>query len=355
MPSHGKFGLWDNRPTNWGLVRFANDSESDENFRQRESKANEKKKANHRLNKLSMEVRAEIDTRLWAVMYVQYLVKRVHNTDPVHIEFTGLPNIARLSLSDNAAAPSLKEPLDPPFQYLSLGTQLQTLEQRLKDARLGVEAIWTTLIELTFTLTSGKKSQLKNCLGLMTTIEISGIPPDSHIAFRAFNSQSQARLFHGGDIRCGNWQEFDVNQNLTRAGALTHISGDHIPTDYISLSTSPRRVWNFVKGLGPGDQTIAVIDLRILGRLGIAYGSTTDLDFLSTGPDRTAYVTKHHFLVAGWIPCRSVLGFLSLKDFKELLEEAQIDTWRETGRSIQCAGLVLPHLTSHRCYPLNRI
>lgn len=176
-------------------------------------------------------------------------------------------------------------------------------------------------------------------------IDISEHPPDSHVAYRVLRPQSQGRLFPGGDIRCGNWQEFDVNQNLTRAGASAHIRGDRTQTDYISLSTSPRRVQNFVKGWGTGDQTIAVIDLRILGRLGIAYGSTTDLGFSSTGTGRTTYATKHHVLVAGWIPYRSVLGFLSLKGFNELLGEARIDTSREAGRSIQRAGLIIPHLT----------
>lgn len=344
MPSHGKFGLWHNRPTNRELVRFDDDSESDESFCQRRNKANAEKTANHRLNELNRKVREEIDTRLWATMYLQYVVKRVHNTAPVHIEFTNLPNIANLSLSDKAPAPSIKEPLDPPFQDLSLEFQLQILERRLKDARLGVEAIWTTLNELTFMLTSGKQSQLKNCLGLRIITEISEYPPDSHIAFRVFNSRSQARLFPGGDIRCGNWQEFDVHQNLTRADAEKHIIYARSPTDYISLSTSPRRLWNLVKKWEPRDQTIAVIDLRILERLGIAYGSTADLDLRSTGPNRTEYVTKHHILVVGWIPRRSVLGLLSTKNFNELLEETQIDTSRETGRPIQRVSILIFHL-----------
>ena len=154
MPSHGEFGLWDNRLTNWGPVRSPN--ESDEGFHHRHNKANERKTADRRLNKLNMEVRAEIDTRLWAIMYAQYLVKRVRNTDTVHIEFTDLPSIARLSMGDSVPAPPLNEPLKPPFQDQPLEIQLQILEWRLKDARLGVGAIWTTLVELTFTLTSGK-------------------------------------------------------------------------------------------------------------------------------------------------------------------------------------------------------
>jgi hypothetical protein len=81
-------------------------------------------------------------------------------------------------------------------------------------------------------------------------------------------------------------------------------------------------------------QKIAVIDLRVLQRLGIAYGSTTDdLGFRNIGDNRTEYATKHHILVAGWIPNRSILGFLSRESFNELLKEARIDTPGGTGRS----------------------
>jgi hypothetical protein len=68
-------------------------------------------------------------------------------------------------------------------------------------------------------------------------IEISEHPSDNYIAFRVFDDHSQARYFSKGDIRCGNWQEFNVNEHLTRVGAENHILGARISTNYISIST----------------------------------------------------------------------------------------------------------------------
>lgn len=158
MPSHGRFELWGNRPTNWEPIRLDDGSESDESFRQRLSEAEEEKKAYRRLNELSKRVREKIDTRLWATMYLRYLMKRIHTVAPVHIEFrdTDLPNIKNLSLSDEALAHSPEEHLERPFQDLSVEIQLQILKRRLKDAHIGVEAIWATLSELIVVLTLGK-------------------------------------------------------------------------------------------------------------------------------------------------------------------------------------------------------
>lgn len=155
MPSQGRFGLWYNRRPNWRPVRLAGSSESDESFSQRKHKAEVENTANRRLEKLSKEVREEIDTRLWATMYLQYLVKRIHITALARIEFTDLPNVGDLSLTEKMPTPSPEEHLEPPFQDLSVEIQLQILERRLEDARIGAKAIWATLDELTVALISG--------------------------------------------------------------------------------------------------------------------------------------------------------------------------------------------------------
>ncbi|KAI3567895.1 hypothetical protein IWW34DRAFT_839166 [Fusarium oxysporum f. sp. albedinis] len=250
-------------------------------------------------------------------MYLQYLIERIHTTALVHINFSDLPNLQNLSLSDETPSPSPRgELIQQPFEDLSLDLQIQILNRRLLDACIGREAIWATLNELVGKLTS----------------EISEHPPDSSIAFRVFDDHCQARYFSKGDIRCGNWQEFNVNEPLTRLGAENHIRGARISTNYISISTSPLRLWNFVGQHMSTTQKIAVIDLRVLQRLGIAYGSTTDdLGFRNIGDNGTEYATKHHILVAGWIPNRSILGFLSRESFNKLLKEARIDTPGGTG------------------------
>ena len=133
-----------------------------------------------------------------------------------------------------------------------------------------------------------------------------------------------------GDVRCSDWQQFDITQPLEKEGAYEHITCASKPTSYVSISTSPRRIWNLAsKNLDRDNQKIAVIDLRVLNRLGIAYGrSTVDLGFRhlnKTNETGTLFATKHHCIVVGWLPSRSILGFLSIKQFKSSLEQAEID------------------------------
>jgi len=162
-------------------------------------------------------------------------------------------------------------------------------------------------------------------------IGIQSSPENVEISFRLFNDNSHAHLFAGrGDIRCSNWQQFDISEPQERKEAEKHITCAPIPTNYISISTSPRRIWNLaIKNLVRADQKIAVLDLRVLRRLGIAYGSSTDdLGFHhlnKTNGTGTMFATKHHMLVLGWLPPPSILGFLTIKQFEALLEQGQID------------------------------
>ncbi len=72
-----------------------------------------------------------------------------------------------------------------------------------------------------------------------------------------------------------------------------------------------------------------MIDLRVLRRLGIAYGSTTD--DLGFRHSEVQYVTKHYALVLGWLPPQCICGRLSTKGFKALLEQSQIDVSSPSG------------------------
>ncbi|KAF7551837.1 hypothetical protein G7046_g7602 [Stylonectria norvegica] len=330
MPSKGKFGLWTDR---WpfAIMPIHIGVKNDGGSAQQREDAEKRKTIRRELNAKSEEVREEIETRLWASMYLQYLVKRINATervridlsdrdriessDRVRIESSDLPDIQSLRVSDEGHSPSVDDARGR-FQELPLEIQRYVLEQRRKDARIGTEATWVTLDMLIHQLTSG----------------ITDHPSDGDIAFRIFNDDSQARYFQSrGDIRCGNWQDFNIKKTLQRESAKAHIKGDHTPTDYISVSTSPRRLWNLLdKKNSQACQTIAVIDLRILRRLGIAYGSTTD-DLGFQYRNRTEFATKHHALVLGWIPSHSILGFLSNAEFRELLHESQIDTSLSAG------------------------
>jgi hypothetical protein len=158
-----------------------------------------------------------------------------------------------------------------------------------------------------------------------------GEPEDDDIAFRLFDDNSHAHFFPDrGDIRCSNWYHFDITQPQQRKGAERHVTGDCKPTDYISTSTSPRRIWNLVnRSLHKSDRRVAVIDLRVLSRFGLAYGSCTDdLGFHHYNPMNETgakFATKHHVLVLGWLPPQCILGFLSIKQLETLLERSQIE------------------------------
>lgn len=100
----------------------------------------------------------------------------------------------------------------------------------------------------------------------------------------------------------------------------------------ISVSTSPKRIENLYlrhESTRSGYR-VAVIDLRVLQRLGIAYGSTTtDLGFkhqVRDGAEKVQYATATHHLVHGWLPSRSIMGMLTLDQFDSLLSNAGIDS-----------------------------
>jgi hypothetical protein len=132
MPAQMRYGLWCNRPTSRQVISFDDSSETIECFNQRKNETREEMAANRRLNDRSKEVREEIDTRLWATTYLQYLMERIHTTAPVHIDFSDLPNLQNLSLSDEIPSLSPRgEPIQQPFGDLSLDLQIQILDRRL--------------------------------------------------------------------------------------------------------------------------------------------------------------------------------------------------------------------------------
>ncbi|RDL30366.1 uncharacterized protein BP5553_10244 [Venustampulla echinocandica] len=205
----------------------------------------------------------------------------------------------------------------------SIKQHIEVLEQRRRDTQIGKEASWAALNTLALGLTSG----------------IQGDPEDVDVAFRLFNDNSHAHFFvDREDIRCSNWQQFDISQPQEREGAKRHITSSPTPTNYISISTSPRRIWNLAtRNPGRVDQKIAVIDLRVLKRLGIAYSSSTeDLGFRhlnETNGTGTIFATKHHILVLGWLPPHCILGLLSIKQFEASLKQSQIDNSRNISPS----------------------
>ncbi len=179
--------------------------------------------------------------------------------------------------------------------------------------------------------------------------DIDPFAQDTDIALRIYDDKAHAPYFKNRkDIRYSNWQNFDLAKRLNKGEAEKHIENVPLPTDYISISTSPKRSWNwYIRANDNAQKNIAVIEIRILRRLGIAYGSSTqDLGFKhlnkvhGTG---TLFATKHHYLVLGWIPSRSILGILSSAQFEGLFQESDISTDPEG-----CSKSIPPlfHLTS---------
>lgn len=151
MPPNAKFGLHYDRPEKTA-VRIAERSETDAEFYQRKQEAQKKNEAIRCLNAKSKEVDEAIHERLWATMYLEYLVERVHISDRALIEFSDLPGLPKFRLSDSdprTASPPIY------FDGQPYELQMQMLELRLEDARRGLEAMWSTLDALIHQLTSG--------------------------------------------------------------------------------------------------------------------------------------------------------------------------------------------------------
>lgn len=157
MPPYAKSGLCYNRPEGVIAFRPTDSGETDTGFYQRQQECREKNKANRLLNAKSKEVVEEIYDRLWATMYLHYLVERVHRSDRVLIEFSDLPDLQSLSMSDNE--PRTASPT-PDFDGQPYELQIQVLDLRLKDARIGTEPIRETLKNLIYQLTFGKRTEL---------------------------------------------------------------------------------------------------------------------------------------------------------------------------------------------------
>lgn len=148
---------------------------------------------------------------------------------------------------------------------------------------------------------------------LTIIIGLSETPPTSHLGFGFFARESRARLYPERDIRCENWQDFNVGRNRTTEETKNHIRGfDDKSTDYCkSLATSPLRIWSLADKWGIKTQGILIIDLRVWQRLGIPFGSTTeDLGFCGTGMTKTKYGAKHRVAATGWNPAHSMADFL---------------------------------------------
>jgi hypothetical protein len=81
---------------------------------------------------------------------------------------------------------------------------------------------------------------LVGCLKYQIT-DIQGPVEDIDIAFRLFKPTSKAAFFHRrGDIRCGNWQKFDLTQPLDREGVRFMV--DSYDAGYTLSSEYEKRI-----------------------------------------------------------------------------------------------------------------
>ncbi|KAI0891735.1 hypothetical protein F4806DRAFT_506404 [Annulohypoxylon nitens] len=251
------------------------------------------------LNKKSQEVGYATYSYRWATMYFDHLIGRNPDTDTVRIDFDDSFGLEHLTISDNKLQ----------------GDSLVNHQEMPSDIELEIDP----QIEMDIL-----RATLEKKMDILT-LDITHNAPNNEIAFRALDDGSCARYFQDGhDIRCSSWQNFDISKALARDDAELHIRHSWYRglTDFISISKSPRLMWNHAELNYKHHEKlkIAVIDLRILRRLGIAYGSTTDdLGII------TEYTTKHHVLVVGWLPCHSILGLLSYEEFTQLLQKSHID------------------------------
>ncbi|KAK1967152.1 hypothetical protein LY78DRAFT_669225 [Colletotrichum sublineola] len=154
MASDGKFGLWYKRhKNNHYPAVIKRITKVDTTFYQRQQDALEKCASNRFLDDKSTEIEEELHQKLWALMYLPHIIERIDNADPVHIEFSDLPDLQTLRATDakSYSASSIDE-----FAAQPDTLQTQILEQRLRDARIGKEEAWVALNALINKLTLSK-------------------------------------------------------------------------------------------------------------------------------------------------------------------------------------------------------
>lgn len=86
-------------------------------------------------------------------MYLKYLLTRINDESEVVIAFSAIfatdpPDIAHLSIEDNTSV--------IPFDHLPADIQLNILEQRSRDVRIGTNTIFDSVKDLIDVLTSSK-------------------------------------------------------------------------------------------------------------------------------------------------------------------------------------------------------
>ncbi|KAH7353323.1 hypothetical protein B0T11DRAFT_300480 [Plectosphaerella cucumerina] len=301
MPPYGPMHLRENRPQKGidlpsGLSRLSIGNVHDPTIRQRQEKLKKENDEVAKLNMMSKQVKEEICANLWATMYWKHLISRFISKDLVFIELSPnrrslLPDVTKSSPASDTQRPLPREEHNNAAQEAFLEdetftVQFEVLQRRYLDACEMAKPIWEG-VERTMD---------------MLIEDILGDPSEDEFAFRAFHKDKQAKFFESrGDMRCGNWHNFDIGNSFAWQEADDH------------------RLWNIMKKFDWWKNAIAIIDLRVLKRLGIAYGSTKGNGHGELGLCGSGFANEEELLVAGWIPSRAIKGFLSYTQFKDLL------------------------------------
>jgi hypothetical protein len=339
MQNCGHLQLCENRRGEGVTTGFAEDP-PDPTLQQRKDEDKKRNAEIAKLNKMSTMVKDEIYANLWATKYWEYLIDRLFSRDPVLIEFSQTERSPPSESTTGASNSSTQRP-SPQGNYnnkvegaflieVAYGLQRDVLQRRYLDAREIARPIWEGMGRTINRLIEGESKSFDGLAGkhaLTVPPDILGDPSEDEFAFRAFHKDKQAKFFEiQGDMHCGNWHNFDISNSFVRQEADDHVSGLHVgPTNYISIMTSPKRLWNIMKKFDQGKNAIAIIDLRVLKRLGIPYGSTKGNGRSELGLYGKGFATEEELLVAGWIPSQAIKGFLSYKQFKDLLTKNGIE------------------------------
>jgi hypothetical protein len=153
MKRHGKIDLKTGRLTSYTVVGFADEDDHGDLIK-RQEKVKRDIRVNSLLNKQSAEIVDAIKSRLWATMYLRYLLGRMNDAEPAHIRFPDLAGVQTLSLEDERQPPPPSE--EQTFEDWPVDRHMQVLDRRLRDARIGLRDTWAALNQLVSQLTSGE-------------------------------------------------------------------------------------------------------------------------------------------------------------------------------------------------------
>jgi hypothetical protein len=218
---------------------------------------------------------------------------------------------------------------------IPLSEMMKIVKTRLRDASLAYQNDTETLRMLNRFLINRTFSRPKDYPE----------PDTPELFYRAFNGGCWSRHCQDLGFRSSNQpltppSYYDgtlLDSSLVDKDALkNHCEGDQ-PSDLIALTDSPSRVLRITRGWGSwigGENTIAVISVSKLMRMGVLFNRTTtlarslDMDLRTAHqPTGLQYANSNYWVAYRWIPAECIEFYISVPFLRNACDIRGIGAW----------------------------